>query len=57
MGQYVFAQRGEHSEKPDIVRKNIEDLLGERSRLELFARKEFEGWDSIGAESKIKRIF
>lgn len=57
MSQWVFAPRGEHSEKPAEVRDRIVQLVGDRPRLELFARQEVDGWDQIGAESKMKRIF
>lgn len=53
MGQVVLAPRGEHSEKPEQVRRNIERLYGERRRVELFARTTAPGWvtwgDEIGA--------
>jgi N6-adenosine-specific RNA methylase IME4 len=38
----------EHSKKPDIVRDKIVELCGDKKRIELFARKRVEGWDSIG---------
>ena len=44
----VQAVRGKHSEKPEEVRRRIEELWGNVSRVELFARKKVEGWDSIG---------
>jgi len=37
-----------HSEKPHIVRTEIERLLGERKRIELFGRASFKGWDVWG---------
>lgn len=39
-----------HSEKPHKVRKRIVELLGDVSRIELFAREELEGWDCWGNE-------
>lgn len=48
--QFVLEPRGRHSEKPVEVRKRIERLHGECSRIELFARKRFEGWDAWGNE-------
>lgn len=39
-----------HSKKPDIVRKLIVNLMGDLPRIELFARKEFSGWDCFGNE-------
>ena len=37
-----------HSKKPDITRDKIVKLVGPISRIELFARKKVEGWDSWG---------
>jgi site-specific DNA-methyltransferase (adenine-specific) len=39
-----------HSQKPDIIREKIVDLLGDLPRIELFARKSAQGWDSWGNE-------
>ncbi len=45
----ILGGRGErHSEKPGEIRKMIE-AFGDR-RMELFARKKFEGWDAWGNE-------
>lgn len=44
----VQSVRESHSKKPDEVRKRIESLLGERPRLELFARENHPGWDAFG---------
>ena len=57
MSPDIYAPRGKHSEKPAVVRERIVELLGDRPRLELFARQAVEGWDSIGAESETVRIF
>mgnify|MGYP004448397389 FL=1 len=46
----VIAQRKQHSQKPNEVRKRIEDLFGDLPRIELFARETAEGWDSWGNE-------
>lgn len=40
----------EHSKKPDIVREKIVELVGDLPRIELFARKKVQGWDSWGDE-------
>lgn len=40
----------EHSKKPDIVRKQIVELFGNVTRIELFARKQTNGWDAFGNE-------
>ena len=39
-----------HSKKPDIVRDKIIELVGDLPRIELFARKTADGWDSWGNE-------
>ena len=39
-----------HSQKPDIVRDRIVELLGDIPRIELFARSRHEGWDAWGNE-------
>lgn len=41
----------EHSKKPDIVRNLIAEMFGPNcTKLELFARQEFTGWDCWGNE-------
>ena len=37
-----------HSKKPDIIRDKIVELCGDKPRIELFARKQVEGWLSEG---------
>lgn len=39
-----------HSKKPDETRNRIIELLGDVSRIELFARQTAEGWDCWGNE-------
>lgn len=47
----IVSEKREHSRKPDEVRDKIIELLGEDvSRIELFARQEFPGWDCWGDE-------
>lgn len=48
--QVVLADPGRHSAKPVEVHERIERLLGERCRLELFARARRPGWDAWGDE-------
>ncbi len=48
--QIVMTPIERHSKKPDCVRDRIVDLFGDRSRVELFAREECDGWDSMGNE-------
>lgn len=48
---HVFEVPTVHSAKPDIFYKIIEDLsCGFSDRIELFARKTIDGWDSYGDE-------
>ena len=49
-GQVVMEPRREHSQKPAAFRKLIEELCGQRPRIELFARESCRGWDTWGAE-------
>jgi N6-adenosine-specific RNA methylase IME4 len=49
-GQVVMEPRSQHSRKPAVFRKHIEELCGPRSRIELFARELVRGWDAWGAE-------
>ena len=48
--QIIMEQNGEHSVKPEEVRKRIELLYGEVPRIELFARRKVEGWEVWGNE-------
>jgi len=48
--QLVRSRRGSHSEKPEEVRRRIEDMFPTQSKIELFARTETEGWSSWGLE-------
>lgn len=48
--QLVQTKRTRHSEKPDVVRKRIEQMFPHQSKIELFARKQTHGWDTWGLE-------
>ena len=48
--QIVQAKIGEHSEKPIEVSERIVDLVGDVERIELFARRQVDGWDCFGDE-------
>ncbi len=48
--QLVVSDVMEHSHKPAIVRENIVELMGDLSRIELFARRKVDGWDCWGNE-------
>jgi N6-adenosine-specific RNA methylase IME4 len=47
----IRAPRGEHSAKPDAAYAIVEAMWPELPRLELFARREREGWQAWGAEA------
>ena len=46
----VVHQRLAHSEKPNIFREKIVNVIGDVPRIELFARQKTEGWDVWGNE-------
>lgn len=39
-----------HSQKPAVVRDRIVELMGDKPRIELFARERVSGWDAWGNE-------
>jgi N6-adenosine-specific RNA methylase IME4 len=53
--QIVLTPVGEHSAKPEEVRRRIERLLG-GPYLELYARKPFDGWTCWGNEIRRDRL-
>lgn len=51
VSQLIFAPLRVHSQKPDITRDKIQELMGEnQSCIELFARNTTPGWDVWGDE-------
>lgn len=48
--QVVLQPRGAHSEKPTVFRSLIEQLCGDRPRIELFARVRAPKWEAWGAD-------
>jgi len=50
VSQLIIEPHGRHSEKPAIVRDRIIDLMGDISRVEIFARQKTPGWDIWGNE-------
>jgi len=46
----IESPRGQHSQKPNEARKRIVELVGDRPRVELFAREKHEGWSAWGNE-------
>jgi site-specific DNA-methyltransferase (adenine-specific) len=51
VSQIVYSPREQHSKKPDAVRERIVELVGDRPRIELFARDRVPGWDAWGLEA------
>jgi N6-adenosine-specific RNA methylase IME4 len=54
MRQVVPHRRGEHSEKPAIIRDHIVSLYGDRPRAELFARQSAVGWTAWGNQAPVE---
>jgi N6-adenosine-specific RNA methylase IME4 len=50
ISQLIVSPIEAHSKKPDVVRDKIVELMGDISRIELFARERAEGWDALGNE-------
>lgn len=48
--QIIYSPIREHSRKPDETRDRISELCGNVPKIELFARKDFDGWDCWGDE-------
>ena len=48
--QLVSVHRGKHSEKPEIVIDSITKMFPTQKKIELFARKNYVGWDNWGLE-------
>lgn len=48
--QVIESPIEQHSKKPDETRDRIINLLGDVSKIELFARQQVEGWDCWGNE-------
>lgn len=53
VSQVVKSVIKEHSQKPDVIRKNIVKLCGDIPRIELFARTLVSGWDVFGNDEKL----
>ena len=43
-------KRGKHSKKPDMIREYIQSWYKNLSKIELFARERYDGWDAWGNE-------
>jgi len=46
----TIAPLTKHSQKPQLIRDKIVELIGDESRIELFARNASDGWDVWGNE-------
>lgn len=54
---YVIAKVTRHSEKPEVVRQLIEEsTIGLEPKIELFGRKEVDGWIVLGNEIDVRDI-
>lgn len=52
MNEVLCVPNLRHSEKPDVFRRKIVELVGDLPRCELFARTKPDGWDVWGNEVK-----
>ena len=48
--QFLQEKKGKHSVKPDEIRRRIEEMFPEQTKIELFARERKGGWDAWGDE-------
>lgn len=46
--QFLSHPRGQHSEKPNEIRRRIEAMFPRQKKIELFARSKSDGWDAWG---------
>ena len=51
MKQLISVRRGKHSEKPEQVIESITLMFPIQRKIELFARKQYLGWDNWGLET------
>lgn len=54
--QFLKEARTSHSTKPDEIRKRIEEMFPTQKKIELFARKQAEGWEVVGNEVTKKTL-
>lgn len=54
--QLISVPRGKHSEKPEIAIEGITKMFPEQKKIELFARKNYMGWDNWGLEIPKSKI-
>lgn len=54
--QLITIKRGTHSEKPEKAIEGITKMFPEQAKIELFARKNYHGWDNWGLEIPDSKI-
>lgn len=54
--QLISVPRGKHSEKPELVISGITKMFPQQNKIELFARKNYNGWDNWGLEIPDNKI-
>ena len=54
--QLLSVHRGEHSEKPEQVIDGITKMFPQQKKIELFARKNYAGWDNWGLEIPDRKL-
>ena len=54
--QFISVSRGLHSEKPEEVILGITKMFPQQKKIELFARKNYFGWDNWGLEIPNNKI-
>ena len=54
--QLVSVHRGKHSEKPEQIIDGITRMFPQQKKIELFARKNYIGWDNWGLEIPDQKI-
>lgn len=50
VSQLIISPIQKHSQKPEEAREKIVELMGDLTRVELFARQQADGWDCWGNE-------
>jgi site-specific DNA-methyltransferase (adenine-specific) len=50
VSQIINECKKEHSHKPDCIRQYIVQMVGDKPKIELFARQRYDGWDCYGNE-------
>lgn len=51
--QVVLAPKTEHSRKPDDIHEAINKMFPEQTKIELFARRKFDGWNVWGNDPQL----